>query len=627
MKVIDKLTSRLFDLPSGFKISFDKSNPFLTAQGTISLPIVFPYTDTNVGILDNPIRYDRAEKLTIKRKVIIQAGLYQREATLAFTGGKRPTSFSAGYLNGTFLLDEAVFYNQMKDVTMQSVFSTIVRDHFTGTHTEKIAAWVDYLETVMTGEVSDDFNIFPVAYEVDTAGTGTPLVYHHGFLNHVTQHHIGVSGTGVEYYHLSGRYARTYLIDEANVDIPVGYEITPFLKKSYILGTLFSKFGYVLNPDYMTKYPELAKAVELNNTADSLMLGFIDYGQLVPSKTITEYLNSIRYSYGCEFFLAENGIDVNLVFWNDVLTNDVDIDLSKLIMDAPVVNYESAKTVQLTQSYTNKLDAVKSLSYKQLITSFDNIPLIYYTVLPDYQADPQSFVESIAFSQKTLHFYHVWNQRAADNEFDPVVSDMGQNLYDCYADDNVTAMPFANTAEAVPMVQVGMGETKDLVPIWDYVDGQVPYSIPYVGPVRTPNTSIIINAKSISNTQVECPIMSCFHYGRMLSTNQRLFWGTTHRYDDSGTPWGNLNLVYNGPNGLFEKFWKKFDDVLRNSWQPMIFPVNLSIYQGLHWDPSKQKMLNGQPLVCEVLKYELSDAGVNVTEADFRTTKLYTDPG
>jgi len=57
----------------------------------------------------------------------------------------------------------------------------------------------------------------------------------------------------------------------------------------------------------------------------------------------------------------------------------------------------------------------------------------------------------------------------------------------------------------------------------------------------------------------------------------------------------------------------------------MIFPVNLSIYQALHWDPSKQKMLNGQPLVSEVLKYELSDDGITVTEADFRTTKLYLD--
>jgi len=633
MKIIDKLTSRLFDLPSGFKISFDKSNPFLTAQGTISLPIVFPYTDTNVGILDNPIRYDRAEKLTIKRKVIIQAGPYQREATLAFTGGKRPTSFSAGYLNGTFLLDEAVFYNQMKDVTMQSVFSTIVRDDFTGTREAKIAAWVDYLQLVMTDQVQDDFHIFPVCYETTVPETVN------GFLNHITSLHestfwFDVDAYQITYFHLSGRYPRTYVIDEVDIAIPVGYEITPFLKLSYVLNTLFSKYGYTLNPDYLTKYPDLIKEVVLNNTADSLMLGFLNYGQLVPTKTINEYLNSVRYKYGCEFFLAENGVDVNLVFWNDVLDN-IDLDLSKTIQDTPICNFENARTVQLTGNYKNNIIPSKYKNFQDMIRTFGNLPVTSAVVAPSLHVSDPAFFEQVCFDQRNLQYCHVWDENNNPAGYASVDA-IGENLFDYYAADNVTAMPFANPWESVPMIPLYLSKTKDKFPIWEpSLEHFTPPCIPYIGPVCTPNSSIIIKTVTANtpqaNSQVECPIMSCFavgkrqrHLGPLDDANLKVYFGSTYRFDDTGTPWGSFNLVNNGPAGLYETFWRKFDDVLRNSWQPMIFPVNLSIYQALHWDPAKQKMLNGQPLVCEVLKYELSDSGVNVTEADFRTTKLYT---
>jgi len=635
MKIIDKLTGRLFDIPSDFKISFEKSNPFLSAQGTISLPIVFPYTDTNVQILDNPVRYDRAVRLKIKRKVIIQAGPYQREATLAFTGGKRPTAFSSGYLNGTFLLDEAVFYNQMKDVTMQSVFSSIVRDDFTGTREAKIAAWVDYLQLVMTGQAVDDFHIFPVCYETTNPETVN------GFLNHVTSLHestfwVDIDAYEVSYFNLSGKYPRTYVIDEADVAIPIGYEITPFLRLSYVLNTLFSKYGYVLNPDYLVKYPDMLKEVVLNNTADSLMLGFLNYGHLVPTKTINEYLNSVRIKYGCEFFLADNGVDVNLVFWNDVLTEPADLDLSKVIQDSPLCNCEDPRTVQLTGSYTNNIIPSKFKSFSEILKTFGNIPVTTGSLPPNYIVGDPAYFEQIFFDQRYLQYFHIWDKN--NNPAVHPTSDMlGENLFDYYAADNVTAMPFANPWEAVPMIPVHLSKTKDKTPIWEpTLEFYWVPNIPYIGPVCTPNSSILINATNKdnsqvkTNSQVECPIMSCFHVGKrqrnlgsLDTANSKIYYGSTYRFDDAGIPWGSFNLVNNGPNGLFETFWKKFDAVLRNSWQPMIFPVNLSIYQALHWDPSKQKMLNGQPLVSEVLKYELSDAGITVTEADFRTTKLY----
>ena len=362
IRIIDKQTGRDFHLPAGFKISIDKSNPFLSTQGTVSLPVVFPWTAWNSETLEHPTRFDRAGKLKQKREVIIQAGIYQRLATLQITGGKLPTAYGAGYINATFLFDEAQFYNQMKDVTMQTVFGSIIRDDFASLATRelRVAAWVDYMNGIMFGTHTDDFDVFPVCYEIGTDGRN-------GFLNQlrskVSYRH------NIDDYELAGKVARTFVIDGANVSIPVGYEVTPFLKKSYVLRTLFSSFGYVLNEDYLTKYPDFQREVELNNTADALMPGFINYGQLVPTKTINEFLNGIRYKYGCEFFLADNNVDVKLVFWNDLFESS-DLMLDKIITDSPMINQESFKIIKLTCGTTNKIGDPKFKTFNDMVLNY-----------------------------------------------------------------------------------------------------------------------------------------------------------------------------------------------------------------------------------------------------------------
>jgi len=625
MKIIDKLTGRLFDTPEKFIISIERSNPFLTTQGTVSLPIVFPYTDNNIQLLGYPARYDRAIKQVIKRKVIIQVNTYQREVSLQITQAQRPTPFTAGSITGTFLFDESEFYNRMKDIPLKTCFG-VRRDMVVPELDAKIAQWVLYLDKVMSGQVIDnEFEVFTVCCEVD--GTGVDLTCRNGFLNHVSNS-LNYNTDGQSHYRLSGIIARQFVIDSNNVDIPLGYGITPFIKLKTVLHTLFWFYGYSLNEDYLVKYPDLQKAVLLNNVADTLMNGCVDLGQLVPSTTINEFLNFMRYKFACEFFTSETGTDIKIVFWNDFLVT-TDLVLDKTIQNTPLVGFESQKTVQLTQNYTLRLGTPKFKNYNEMVKSFGNLPITYSAGFPDYSSHVVDFFEQIVFVQKKLRYYHLWTYTTEHGVMAFQFDELADDLFDYYAADNVTAMPFASPDEAVPMIEVDLGASKDLQPLWTTATRINPFLLPYVGPAINLNGSIVINNTTQSNSQTDNPIMLCYHFGRRVSdpapNNGKIFWGTTHCYNDAGTPWGTINLTYHGPNGLFETFWKKFDQVLRNSWQPMIFPVNLSIYQALHWDPSKQKMLNGQPLVSEVLKYELSDDGITVTEADFRTTKLYLD--
>ena len=622
MKIIDKNTGKLFDIPADFKISIDKSNPFLTTQGTVSLPITFPWTENNAEFLDHPHRFDRATKLLANRSVIIQVGILQREATLSITDAQRPSSISSGYIIGTFLFDEALFYNVMKNVTLRSIFSTVIRRDMVQTElTDRRLAWVNYLEKVMTGSVSDDFYVFPVCYEVD--GTGIATTSKNSFLNHISS--MNVDTTGTPYYHLSGISARAFTIDSASVAIPIGYGITPFLKLSKVLSFIFQYYGFNLNDDYLDKYPELKKLVVLNNTADALMLGVLNYGQLVPTKTITEFLDSVRYKFGCEFFTAENGVDISIVFWNDVLDSS-DLSLDRIIQAQPIVRVEGRKALKLSSSYTNKSKSNYS-SFKAMSTSFGTLPITYSEGFPSYSAHPETFFEQIVFVQKNLRFYHMYSYITYKGFIDYKYDKLGDDLYDYFADDNSEAKEYTSPDEAVPMVLVDLGATKDITAIWSTESRTQAFLIPYIGNVVNINGAITVDNQTSSDSSTDCPIMFCFHFGRRVSdvspNDGKIFWGTTHRYDDSGIPWGNFNLVYNGKNGLYETFWKKYDKVLNDSFQPISVPTNLSFYQALNYNPAKLKSLFGQPLLAESMKYDITDERVTVSEAIFRTVKPY----
>jgi len=150
IRLIDYETGHDYDLPAKFKLSIEKTNPFLSDKGSVSLSISLPPTDNNFQLLEYPYRTDRLYKYLPKRKIIINAGLYQRPATL------QVTSASRNMITATCLFNESIFYSQMNEVTMPKVFSNVVRDDFNLPYNPKMLAWLNHFESVMMGDVVDD---------------------------------------------------------------------------------------------------------------------------------------------------------------------------------------------------------------------------------------------------------------------------------------------------------------------------------------------------------------------------------------------------------------------------------------------------------------------------------------
>lgn len=618
IKIIDQLTGGMFDLPNDVKISIELTNPFVSDQGSTSLPLVLPYTDNNLKLMDFPQRYDRADSLNIKKDVIIQAGVYQCRATMCITSLTKKQG-----INVTFLIDEASFYNTMKGVSMQQAFAGIVRTDYVDTlNSPKQLKWVNHFNKVMCGDEEDDFHVFPVCTGTSEVTFFGNKITAYSFLNcqsFTGLYSIVADGNGVDYRRLN-------TLDTPA--LPLGYSVSPFLKLTYVLNRIFTYAGYTLSSSIFSTDSDLSKLVVLNNTADVLINGIIKYDQLVPTCSVIEFLNSICAQFGCFLNINNNNMVVEILFLNDLISL-VDSDLTQKVNQEPTLNFEPLKTIKL--SGQNSLDKIKS-DFKTIQELFDSYPSITSVPYLYSNSNVSSMAEGIYFSQLTCAYYEV-KTISGVKRISVLSSDM-LNLFD--SNSNLEPFEKESSSEFVPMLLAEVTRTypfptTNCDPYW------IP--VPYIGEIRNLNgVNLAVNSGTTSTT--DCPIMLCFHVGRAtfnstdvdqpdpwdssaprIYNSNLLFFASTHKYNNIGIAWGNHDLVYGGESGLYHKFWYKWDRTIQQAYQELVNSLNLSSFEILNFNMSKPKMINGQPMLPTSLKYEISSSGIKVVESRFRTLK------
>jgi len=307
-------------------------------------------------------------------------------------------------------------------------------------------------------------------------------------------------------------------------------------------------------------------------------------------------------------------------FWNDIL-DSVDADFTENISVEPVNSIESFRSLKL--SCDHSLDQVKSNfdTYQKLQANKTIIPTQYLIF-----SATTTLSDGYYFSQNLCTIFQVKSGKMT------TIGDESLDYYDEITD--LAAQEIKSTHTSVPMVHA------DLLVIPSDVGTRWKgfyYPVPFIGDARMLNTSIRVEddlLSDTSNASSVCPVMFCFFHGKGVANphetasgkkefTEKLVFSSTHSYNNIGQPNGNLHMVYGGEKGLFETFWKKFNDVLNNSYQPIITNFNLSPVQFQNFDIGQQKLVDGQPLIVENMKYEISDNGIKMIEANLRTTKLY----
>ena len=303
------------DLYSNIDISLERSNPFLSDKGSSSLPFEFPASSRNrrlLGLFGVSI-------LEVEQKfnVILKINGLEFPALLILE------SFDKNKYSASILYGESLFYYKIEGITMPEVFS----DYSVGT-------------------------LFGRNYSVDNliadinATSELALMY-------------ALSGDYFEnncndYYKLSANRSdvsssKTYkLEDEDIVALPM-YRYGVHLYLQYVLKTLFKYFGFSLD---LTSAPETLRfnyLVLLNNVMDLCVTGRVEYKYMVPTCSVSEFLDIIRKTFLVDFFFNYSSASFSVHSFNEV-KDSIENFSSKLTSD-PSFNYDLGGKISIVQEH------------------------------------------------------------------------------------------------------------------------------------------------------------------------------------------------------------------------------------------------------------------------------------
>lgn len=643
MKILLNETEPLH-LEPDFELNIQLTNPLLTDQGSMSLPLKLPKTSENLRKLGFPNRYDRRYKLQKKTPVLVEHGIMRKQAVLEII-----SSQGVEGIESVLLLDEAKMYTKMQEINMASAFK-IVREakdiSIPGiTISDPIEKLIKYMELVMLGQITDDFLLFPVStdfYEV-TVNAGrdkeVQLEVHNclnqqcsrmgrGVFEEITDNDL----EGKKYFKLRGREAFFVKDSSDEYEVPKGYGITPFLKESFALRQIFKYFGYELSTSIFDTDPDLSREVLINNTADTLVRGTIDYTQLVPTCTIHAYLETVRARFGCEFFVSEDHKVVVPVFWKDILKSNPTKDYTDKVVDEPIVEYETPKQVKLC--YKRGLDFSEMSA--DTIEKFEQVHGNIIEYLKDYPDGRGGTIyqDGFYFFQNECAIYErytYWEEK--DQKYYQSWRYVMRAMFDYYEEgEDIEYEEPSHDLEYTPYIQAKVEHTHA------NSSGAIGYyslRLLHIGSRRHMNTTMQITttdengATETTEKQEDtgsCPIMTAFWHVNDIVTDYKSPMGTMHRYDTYGNIVGNIDLTFGGEYGLYEHFWKEYNEVLKHSFLKLTFNLHLTELDIINFRMDELITINGQLLLPEQLEYTINKNMILANKVDFRTVRLYEDP-
>lgn len=567
MKIIHSSGKELKINP-GTVLEMERTNPFFNEYGEQSTPVKLPPSAHNRLILGFPESMAGTDKMPQRADAAIQDGVFYincRQAILQ-------SSLKDG-IDTSFYLNIGSFYEKMKDIQLSTVFNGKVVKFYS------VNSAVNFVRGLM---VTPDRRFS--CFEVLTKNQDTDKVVS---LNKVVE---PLKSDG--YLSFYNEIPRQETVDEKSVSIPAGYYITPFVKVMYVLEEIFKYLGYTLEESFFSKTEPFKSKVFLNNNIDTIVNGEIRLDQIVPNCNVSTILNIFRNKYCCEFIPNENNKTVKIVLFNDVLDGRPTCDLSGLLTTSVSINHGAV--------------------FKQIRLSAEKGPVLSYdsavnlvSSSPDYLSKTMSDIEK-AYPGAVVNkaFGIIYREGFYGDK--PSVDIVGNLNCDYYAGGDL---------------EVGRKESPDVMVSIGFFIG---IQFPFVGVSRSVNSKLIWSDTSQQNEtedtkqdKSELKPMLCFTAHR-LSRNDI---GTVYAHLWTGERLWNYTLCYNGEDGLYEKFWRRYDDMLRNSMRPVEARLLLRDLDKLNLSAHEKISINNQELLPNVIKYNI---GKNAdTECTFFTTRLY----
>ena len=561
-----------FDLSPDTRIEIERTNPFFIEWGEQSLPITLPPTDKNKRLLGQ-VQYIAERKRIVKIDVYLHEKVFNMKAKMILLSYNENEGFEC-----SLLLNEGSLNNRVQDVSIADVFENEIVQF------ASVGNCVDFLRSLWKTE-DERFAIFQINSVPDENGKCTSL-------NIVTPDKLQDG-----YYDLKNRTETVEVSDDKSISIPAGCYITPFIKVNYLLKRIFLYLGYTFEPGFLSILP-FKNMVLLNNTADTIVNGTIRYADILPNCTVGTFLNVFRKKFCMEFVVDDVRQKISVLLLNEVLDSTAKYDLTKILNGKPAVSFPE--------------------NYRQLKLHADCIPSVLasssdYTKRVQIATDQSDYV-----SLKNLYPDALLDKnsgtiyRLGFKGHKAIIDGIGSMNTDYYIGGPLQTEEVI-CEECLP----GMMCSKSIIGVtfWD--------AHPVVDEVRFLHTRVMMDGEENNVDEMESnaggtdvsdtdslPVMLAFT-GRVAGMGRDI--GTTSNYYYDNKLW-DYTLFWNGPDGLYEKFWRKYDCILRNSMHKISTELILSEADKMQLSSTGKIVVEGQELIPETIRYVVGKNEISISD-------------
>ncbi|MBR5146432.1 MAG: hypothetical protein IKW54_02260 [Bacteroidales bacterium] len=537
------------DLPVDFSFEVELNNPFFSDEGDSTIPATIPATPNNLKVLDNIHRVDRADRFLKTTPATLMAGVIQKHGQLIIDTLSMKNGIAV-----SLAIENSDVYSQYKSKSLKEIFASKVRDEWN----RDIKSLANHLLAVRFNRKTDDFTIFPVAvspYEEDETKT---YQYNNEGTNYLVWQ------------------ARTVREGDLTMSVTDGYGLSPFLYLYKMIDLLFEQMGYYVVYNCLDRDP-YRDIVLLNNCADTIVKGLIKYSDLVPSCTLSEFLDFLHNKFGIFCRIDSTSKRVRVIMLQDLLSSSApDMDITSKVVDDLDITIEDNSRVILSSETSIDDTAPAAETFDKLIEKYGYYIEITEKQYANMQNDiPINISDCLVMRQETGQFYELRRNIGANKVIPTYV---GTNYFK-YDRENSSNQESFNSPDVMPAI------------IYD----RLPYM--YIGDRLHRNTTC-----NYSEESSEQPIMIAWKT-ITLAGNIAMTFGTTQKYFD-GRKIKDFSLT---TYDMYEYFWSCYNNLLRSGKIKLKGTVLFDISDMASIDMSRVKIYKGQKLLPLTTVFEISD--------------------
>ena len=585
MALTIKTQKGIYDVPTDFQMEVEITSPIYTDKGSQTLASTLPATKRNLYLADYIHRVDIVNAPGKDVMAIIADGIYRRTGKQNITSASRESGIVAN-----FGFDESLMYEAWNNVSLKKLPNLPVYKPDGG-----ITVLMTHLSNVMQYKESADYYVFPIQVKNESSGD----VVYPEFVNPIERAENGnydlKKNARTEKIVISGT-----LVD---VKLPAGYGLSPFIKVSKILELIFSAYGFKLVENVFAAHYQLKKMVVLNNVADAIVQGQIEYKNMMPDCSVNDFLDALYCRTGAKVFVDGNTKTAKVILIKDAISANPFANWTLLKSSDLVPSYGAAKQLKLSAGTSFEGADVESDSFEEFLEQYNGIITEVKGVSPSYIPDDTY----ICYQASTGRFYK-------RNVITKNVSLVSSDFFPWNKKTvNVESEEVTGADECLPMAFTN----SLLVP--QYLAGTV-------------NLNTTLRGAKVEEQKEDTPLCFCFAMG--LATDEKgtssgYYFGSSLCRDPSGNYFrdssGNTytySLVFRGEDGAFNRFFKEWDAILRHSNHALTGKFNIDRINLTKIDVGRPLLISGQRLMVESVKHSMPYRINKPATVKLRTIKL-----